>query len=50
MVMHEAFGLLTGIVLLAGIAFAIANGGQTAAIMKAGGDSFSTVIGAATGR
>lgn len=50
MVVREAVGLLTGIVVLAGLAFAIANGKDTAAIMKAAGDSFAGLIRAATGR
>ncbi len=50
MVVREAVGLLTGIVVLAGLAFAIANGSDTAAIMKAAGDSFAGLIRAATGR
>lgn len=50
MLVKEGVGLLTAIVILAGLAFAIANGSDTAAIMKAGGDSFSGMIRAATGR
>lgn len=50
MVVKDAFGLLAGIVVLAGIAFAIANGKETAQVMSAAGDSFSGLIRAATGR
>jgi hypothetical protein len=50
MIVKEGIGLLTGIVVLAGIAFAIANGSDTANVMKAAGDSFAGLIRAATGR
>lgn len=50
MVVKDAFGLMTGIVVLAGIAFAIANGKETARIMSAAGDSFAGLIRAATGQ
>lgn len=50
MVVKDAFGLLTGIVILAGLAFAIANGGETAKVMQAAGDSFAGLIRAATGK
>lgn len=45
---REVFGLLTAIVVLAGFAFAIANGGQTAGIIKTAGDSFGGLVKAAT--
>ncbi len=48
MIVKEAVGLLAGIVVLAGIAFAIANGDKTAKIVTAGGSSFSGLIKAAT--
>ena len=50
MVVKDAIGLLTGIVILAGIAYAIANGSNTAKIVGQAGDSFSGLIRAATGR
>ena len=50
MIVKEGFGLLTGIVILAGLAFAIANGKETAAVMQAAGDSFAGLIRAATGQ
>lgn len=50
MIVREGVGLLTGIVVLAGLAFAIANGAQTAAVMTAAGNSFGNLIRAATGR
>lgn len=50
MVVKEAVGLLTGIVVLAGLAFAIANGRETARVVQAAGDSFAGLIRAATGR
>lgn len=48
MYFREAVGLLAGVVVLAGIAFAIANGDKTAKIMQAGGSSFAGLIKAAT--
>lgn len=50
MIIEEGFGLLASVVVLAGIAYAIANGGKTASIISAGGDSFASIINAATGR
>ena len=50
MVVKEGIGLLTGIVILAGLAFAIANGSDTALVMKTAGDSFAGLIKAATGK
>lgn len=50
MVVKEGIGLLTGVLVLAGLAFAIANGEDTARIMKAAGDSFAGLVKAATGR
>ncbi len=50
MIVKEGVGLLTGIVILAGLAFAIANGQETAKVMQAAGDSFGNLIRAATGR
>lgn len=44
----EIFGLLGAIVALAGLSVAIIYGKQTAAILKAGGDAFTSSIGAAT--
>jgi hypothetical protein len=45
---HELFGLGLAIVSLAGVAVAIIYGKQTAAVIKAGGDAFSSSIRAAT--
>lgn len=50
MIVKDAIGLLTGIVILAGLAYAIANGANTAKIVGAAGDSFAGLIRAATGR
>lgn len=50
MVIKEGFALLTGIVILAGIAYAIANGDETVKIIGAGGDAFANAITAATPR
>ncbi len=50
MVWKEGIGLLTGIVVLAGITFAIANGDKTAQVMTAFGNSFGGLVKAATGR
>lgn len=50
MVVKEVFSLLTGIVILAGIAYAIANGDETVRIIGAGGDAFTNAVKAATPR
>ncbi len=50
MMVKEGIGLLTGIVILAGLAFAISNGDKTAQIMTAFGSSFAGLVNAATGR
>lgn len=48
MVLRETFGVATAIVVLAGIAFAIANGRETANVITAAGSSFAGLIKAAT--
>jgi hypothetical protein len=44
----QGFGLLTTIVVLAGVSVAIVNGDKTAKIFGAGADGFAKVIRAAT--
>lgn len=44
----ELFGVLTAIVVLAGLSVAIVNGGQTKGIISAAGDTFVKSIQAAT--
>jgi hypothetical protein len=44
----EIIGLATSIVVLAGISFAIANGGNTAKVISAAGGTFTNAIKAAT--
>ncbi len=50
MAVREIIGLAAGIVILAGITVAIKNGGQTANVLNAMGNSFANVIRAATGQ
>lgn len=45
---REIIGLLTGIIVLAGLSVAIVNGGNTAAVLSSAAGGFATVIGAAT--
>lgn len=45
---RDIFGLLSAIVVLAGLSVAITRGSNTAAILGAAGDSFASVIHAAT--
>lgn len=49
MLVKEGVGIMTALIVLAGIAFAIANGGQTVAVVDAAGGSFAGLIRAATG-
>lgn len=46
----EIIGLFASMVTLAMISVAIVNGDKTAAIMRAGGDTFAKSLEAATGR
>lgn len=46
--MREVVGVATAIIILAGIAFAIANGKETASVIEAAGSSFGGLIKAAT--
>lgn len=48
MIIREGIGVLTGVLILAGIAFAIANGDKTAKVMTAAGSSFGGLVKAAT--
>lgn len=48
MAMRDILGIATAFVVLAGISVAIVNGSQTANIIGKVGDSFSTVVKAAT--
>lgn len=49
MKVSDGLGILTAIIILAGVAVAIRQGGNTANILKTAGESFSGVIKAATG-
>lgn len=46
--MRDIIGVATAIVVLAGVSVAIANGGNTAKVIEAFGNSFGGVIKAAT--
>jgi hypothetical protein len=46
--MYELFALMGGIVVLAGVSVAIINGGQTARVITAAGNAFTSAIRAAT--
>lgn len=48
MVMKDIIGVAVAIVVLAGLSVAIINGDRTAQVIKASGDSFANLIGAAT--
>ena len=48
--MKKWIATLCLVVVLAGLAFAIANGSDTALVMKTAGDSFAGLIRAATGK
>lgn len=50
MVVKDAIGLLAGIVVLAGIGYALYRGDATVNIIKASGEAFSNAILAATPR
>lgn len=41
---NELVSVVVAVIVLAGIAVAIVNGGQTAQVLKAGSDGFSQVI------
>ena len=48
MAVKDLIGVATGIIILAGLSVAIINGGQTAQVINAAGNSFANLIGAAT--
>lgn len=48
MAARDVFGLLGAVLVLAGLSVAIVNGSGTAQVLGAAGNSFSTVIRAAT--
>jgi uncharacterized iron-regulated membrane protein len=48
MQLREVFGVMTGVLILAGISVAIVNGGQTANIFTAAADGFANVVRSAT--
>jgi len=48
MIVHEAAAVVIGLLVLAGVAFGIANGGNTAAVFKSAADGLATDIKAAT--
>ncbi len=45
---REFFGLLTGVLILAGVSMVVTRGGDVAAILKEGGNAFSGLVRAAT--
>ncbi len=47
MVVHEIAGVAVAVIVLAGIAVAILNGGNTANVLKASTDGFANVVGTA---
>lgn len=47
MVVHEIAGVAVAVIVLAGIAVAILNGGNTADVIKASTDGFAGVVGTA---
>ena len=50
MVIKDLFGIMTMIVVLAGITYAIANSGNTVRLMSSGGDIFDKWVRTATQR
>jgi len=48
MIVKESIGLLTGVLILAGIAFAISRGSDTANVIKAAGAAFAGLVNSAT--
>lgn len=48
MIIREGIGLLTGVLILAGLAFAISRGKETANVITAAGASFAGLVKAAT--
>jgi hypothetical protein len=45
---RDVIGLFSAVIVLAGITFAIANGGGSAQLLGAIGSSFSNIVGTAT--
>jgi hypothetical protein len=45
---REGFGVLTAILVLAGVAMIVTNGGDVAKILSSGGQAFSGMVRAAT--
>lgn len=45
---REFFGLLTAVLILAGLAFIVTNGTQSAAIIGAGSNGYANLVRAAT--
>lgn len=45
---RDLFGILTAIVVVAGIAVAVRNGGETAKVIDASANGFSNIVKAAT--
>lgn len=50
MQVNEIVGLLTAVIVLAGVSYAIFNGTQTAQILKASFDGFGGLVQTATGQ
>ena len=50
MQVNEIVGLLTAVLVLAGVSYAIYNGTQTAQILKASFDGFGGLVSTATGQ
>lgn len=50
MAVREIVGLATAVVVLAGVAYAIFNGTQTASILSASSEGFSNIVRSATGQ
>lgn len=48
MVVREVAGIAIAVLILAGLSVAIINGGDTAKVLSAAGDSFSKIVRAAT--
>lgn len=48
MEVREVIGVFAAVIVLAGLSVAIVNGGRTAQILEAGGNSFAEIIRAAT--
>jgi hypothetical protein len=50
MIVHEAVGIVVALIVLAGVATVVVNGGQSAAVFKAAADGLATDLKVAEGR